>query len=129
MDNSNFKAFLLDVKKRATHFAGEEYISEDVRKVLRDFLQAAESFSALQTDSVSVGADARVFKKRFEQSKLETKAAEKRIELMKSAGLAAIIPVRVLGQDITSVTDPALAARMKTAVQKIAEALIEISKI
>jgi hypothetical protein len=129
MDNQAFVAFLSDVKKRAEGFIGEEYISEDVRKCLRDFLKVVESFSALQSDSVAVGADARLFKKRLEQSKADLKAAEKRVETLKGIGFGLVIPAKQLSNEIASVSDPAVAARMKASVQKIADALIEISKV
>jgi|GEM_PF-6348066 len=129
MDNQQFVAFLADVKNRAQGFVNEDYISEDVRKCLRDFLKVVDAFAALQTDSVSVGADARLFKKRLDQSKLELKAAEKRIELLKSAGLALVIPTKQLTNEIASVSDAAVQQKMKASIQKIAEALIEISKI
>jgi hypothetical protein len=129
MDNPAFRIFLEDVKKRATALVGEEYISEDVRKVLRDFLQATESFASLYSESVGQSADSRVLKKRYEQLKSESKANEKRIEQMKSSSISSVASVKVISAEITSITDPASLARIKTALQKIAETLIEITKI
>jgi hypothetical protein len=129
MDNQSFVGFLSDVKSRAEGFIGEDYISEDVRKCLRDFLKVVESFNALQSDSVSSGADARLFKKRLDQSKAELKAAEKRIEALKGIGFGLVIPAKQLSNELSSVKDPAVVARMQAAVKKIADSLIEISKI
>lgn len=129
MDNQAFVAYLSDVKKRAEALVVEEYLGEDVRRVLRDFLKIIESFNALQSDSVSQGADARLFKKRLEQSKTDLKTAEKRIETLKGIGFGLVIPAKQLSNEIASVGDPAVATRMKASVQKIADALIEISKV
>ena len=129
MDNQQFTAFVSDVKKRAEFFIGEEYISEDVRKCLRDFLQVAENFAALQSDSMSMGADARLAKKRLDQAKTDIRTQEKRVEQLKSTGLGLIIPVKQLTNELSSITEPTLQARFKAGLQKIADAVIEISKI
>ncbi len=129
MDNQQFVAYLSDVKKRAEGFIGEDYISEDVRKCLRDFLKITESFGALQTDSASQGADARLAKKRLEQVKTEMKIAEKRIETLKGIGFGLVIPAKQLSNELSSVKDPAVVQRMQSAIKKIGDALIEISKV
>ena len=129
MENQSFFGYVADVKKRAEGLISAEHVGEDVRVCLRDLLKVVENFHDLKTDSVSAGADARLYKKRFDQSKSELRAAEKRIEALKGTGYGLLVPAKQLAAELSSVKDPVVVARMQAAIKKIGDSLIEISKI
>lgn len=129
MDNQQFAAYMADVKKRAEALLGESHHNESAHRLARDLLQLAASFSSLQTDSVSVGADARLLKRRLDQAKTDQKNLEKKIEQIRTISVNFILPLKQMLNQVDAISEKETAALFRAGLKHITDGVIEMTKI
>ncbi len=128
MDDQQFRVYVNDAKDRGKHFSGESYIAADVRTVILDLMKIVESFERMEAESDGQSADVRMMRRKYDVSKQETKAAEKRIEALKKRMTDLLDVVIAVGTE-TSKMPEETRARVKDALQKTAKTINESLKI
>ncbi len=129
MDDSQFKAFLVITKGKAVDFTNNADLDAEVKTTIRDLIKAIESFEGLKNEMTGQSADSRILRKRLEQSRQETKAAEKRIEAIKLVVSGLVESVMRLSIEANKVADQDVAARLKGEIQKAAKVVVDASKL
>jgi hypothetical protein len=131
------KNFLITAKKKAADVLGQPHVGDDVKEIIKDLLQVANSFQEVAVNSSSQSADVRVLKKRFDQAKAENRASEAKLESAKQLMMAVAKDAEVVVVETLSIakrhqapeTDPDLisSSKIKAAARKIIEAIVKIN--
>lgn len=136
-DQQALKVFLRSTRDRAEGVLGGAHIGADVKELIRDLLQIANNAEDLISHSSGQSADTRVLKKKLDQSKTETRAAEAKIESAKKLILSLVDEIKaihietagILKRHAADMTDAGAvsATRIKTAIQKMTEIIVKSS--
>lgn len=129
------KQFLNDVRQRADEVIAAEHIGIDVKNLVKDLLQACLSFENAVIDNAGASSDMRLLKRKIDQTKAETKAAEAKFEAAKAHIIAITTELKTVGGETSAIlkrldgnpADPnhASATKIKAASQKMAEMVIK----
>jgi hypothetical protein len=84
-------------KEKALTVLGDSHTGADAKTSIKTLIQIVEAYRDLMVASTGVTADARVMKKRFEQSRSENNQLEEQLAAMKKQILALATEVEMLG--------------------------------
>ncbi len=130
--DQNYKAFLQDARGRADDVLAEVHIGADVKNLIKDLLQIAESLEGMMAANSGQSSDVRVLRKKLDASKGEIRAAETKAENLKGqiVGLATELKAISTETGVLLKADPAhpQGLKLKASAQKMAEIIITASQ-
>lgn len=132
MSSDQGRAFLLDARSRAAQVVNEPHVGADVKTLIKDLLQIAESFEAMVVQNSGQSSDVRVLRKKLDASKGEIRAAEAKSEAYKAYIVSLTSELKAISAEtgILLKSDPAhpQGMKLKAATQKMAEIIIKASQ-
>jgi hypothetical protein len=134
-ENTAIQAFLMDVKVRSENVLGETHVSEDIKHVIRDLMKVCGNLQGLIHQSSGQSADARMLKKKVDQTKGELRMSEDRVDSAKKLIFSLIEEVKVIANEAGVIikrnegagdtSDLSSAVRIRTAAQKMIEQIVQ----
>lgn len=135
-DQHTLKIFLSETRERANKVLNEEHVGADVRNVIKDLLQVADSFSTLMQENVGQSADVRVWRKKHDQVKAEARDLSAKMDAAKKAVQALVEEIKQVSAEAAIIAkrhdqspqDPDLqsAARIRLAAQKMVALIVQL---
>ena len=125
------RRFFVDAKERAAELLSQPHVGNDVRELVKDLLGVGESLVGLVDQSVGMSADARVIKRRMEQSRQETKVVEEKFANTKTSVLQLATEIETVSREVKNIKARTVLANDPNAasVQKIEASLSQIVKV
>jgi molecular chaperone GrpE (heat shock protein) len=102
-DQLVIKQFMHQAQKNGQEILLQTHVSADIKSVVKDLLQVCDNFQNLLGSSSGQSADARVIKRKYEQSKQELKAAEAKVEAAKSVILSIVEEIKSINGEATTI--------------------------
>ncbi len=136
-DGSNIRAFMHEVREKADKITASPHIGADVKGVIKDLIKIGENFENVLQQSSGQSADSRVLKKKLDQAKQDMRGNETKLETVKTSIMAIIEELKIVGQESNALLkrfeanspDAIQVTRIKTSTQKMAETVVQLTKL
>ncbi|MES3038109.1 MAG: hypothetical protein V4736_09405 [Bdellovibrionota bacterium] len=136
MADDELKKFLFATKSKASTILDSDHVAAEVKLIIKDFLQVCDNFDTLSQQSSGQNADARLLKKRLDQSKTEMKALENKIDSIKKSVVSMIEDIKIASAEANAIIkrhpaegdDPDFqsASKIKSSIQKLTEKVVSL---
>ncbi len=103
MNEQAMKSFIVDAKEKANAVLAQDHVGADVKIALKDLMQVCDSLQGVIAEMNNSSADSRLAKKKLEQARGETRAAEKQGEELRKVIMNLVNDIKAISGEANAI--------------------------